>query len=93
MFWGTQMQGLLLARRGATLWKGTQWCKGGTRKAEGAKLQAKHSSGLSPSAFPAAIRPRWMVEGIHPMGAMMRTVETPAFEIYQEGYALNLVRV
>jgi hypothetical protein len=37
-FWGTQKRGLLLPRRAAALWEGTQ-CKGGTGKAEGAKLQ------------------------------------------------------
>lgn len=31
-FWSTQ-------KRAAALWEGTQWCKGGTGKAEAAKLQ------------------------------------------------------
>jgi len=38
IFWGTQKQGLLLPKRAAALWEGTQWCKGGTGKAEAAKL-------------------------------------------------------
>jgi len=38
-FWGTQKRGLLLPKRAAALWEGTQWCKGGTGKAEAAKLQ------------------------------------------------------
>ena len=37
-FWGTQKRGLLLPKRAAALWEGTQWCKGGTGKAEPAKL-------------------------------------------------------
>jgi hypothetical protein len=38
-FWGTQKRGLLLPKRVAALWEGTQWwCKGGTEKAEAAKL-------------------------------------------------------
>ncbi len=32
-------QGLLLPRRAAALGEGTRWCKGGTGKAEEAKLQ------------------------------------------------------
>ena len=44
--WGTQKRGLLLPKRAAALWEGTQWwwwwwwwwCKGGTGKAEAAKL-------------------------------------------------------
>ena len=32
-FWGTQKRGLLLPKRAAALWEGTQWCKGGTGKA------------------------------------------------------------
>ncbi len=39
IFWGTQKRGLLLPRRPAALWEGTRWCKGGTGKAEDAKLQ------------------------------------------------------
>src|SRR5467141_3907532 len=31
-FWGTQKRGLLLPKRAAALWEGTQWCKGGTGK-------------------------------------------------------------
>jgi len=39
-FWGThQKRGLLLPKRAAALWEGTRWCKGGTGKAEAAKLQ------------------------------------------------------
>ena len=38
-FWGTQKRGLLLPKRAAALWEGTQGCKGGTGKAEDAKLQ------------------------------------------------------
>jgi hypothetical protein len=38
-FWGTQKRGLLLPKRVAALWEGTQCCKGGTGKAEAAKLQ------------------------------------------------------
>ena len=38
-FWGTQKRGLLLPKRAAALSEGTQWCKGGTGKAEDAKLQ------------------------------------------------------
>jgi hypothetical protein len=38
-FWGTQKRGLLLPKRGATFWEEAQWCKGGTGKAEAAKLQ------------------------------------------------------
>src|SRR6266436_9910605 len=36
--WGTQKRGLLLPKRAAALSEGTQWCKGGTGKAEAAKL-------------------------------------------------------
>ena len=38
-FWGTQKRGLLLPKRATALWEGTQWGKGGTGKAEAAKLQ------------------------------------------------------
>jgi hypothetical protein len=38
-FWSTQKKGLLLPKRVAALWEGTQCCKGGTGKAEAAKLQ------------------------------------------------------
>jgi hypothetical protein len=38
-FWGIQKRRLLLPKRAAALWEGTQWCKGGTGKAEAAKLQ------------------------------------------------------
>ena len=44
-FWGTQKRGLLLPKRAAALWEGTQWCKGGTGKAEDAKLP---DAGISP---------------------------------------------
>jgi hypothetical protein len=48
-FWGTRKRGLLLPKRAAALWEGTQWCKGGTRKAEAAKLQ---DAGISPKQCP-----------------------------------------
>jgi hypothetical protein len=48
-FWGTQKRGLLLPRRAAALWEGTRWCKGGTWKAEGAKVQG---AGIWPEAVP-----------------------------------------
>ncbi len=38
IFWGTQKRGLLLRKRAAALWEGTQGCKGGTGKAEAVKL-------------------------------------------------------
>ena len=37
--WGTQKRRLLLPKRAAALLEGTRWCKGGTGKAEDAKLQ------------------------------------------------------
>jgi hypothetical protein len=37
-FWSTQKRGLLLPKRAAAFWEGTQWCKGGAEKAEAAKL-------------------------------------------------------
>ena len=37
-FWDTRKRRLLLPKRAAALWEGTQWCKGGTGKAEAAKL-------------------------------------------------------
>ena len=37
-FWGTQKRGLLLPKRAAAFWEGTRWGKGGTGKAEAAKL-------------------------------------------------------
>jgi len=49
-FWGTQKRGLLLPERAAALWEGTQWwCKGGTGKAEAAKLP---DAGISPKQWP-----------------------------------------
>ncbi len=36
--WGTRKRGLLLPKRAAALSEGTQWGKGGTGKAEAAKL-------------------------------------------------------
>jgi len=36
--WGTQKRRLLLPKRVAALWEGTQWSNGGTGKAEAAKL-------------------------------------------------------
>jgi hypothetical protein len=48
-FWGTQKRGLLLPKRVAALSEGTQWCKGGTGKAEAAKLQ---DAGNWPEAVP-----------------------------------------
>jgi len=72
-FWGTQKRGLLLPKRVAALWEGTQWCKGGTGKAEDAKLpdagislkqsyirecQEKHLSlGSVPRYFSLGIQP------------------------------------
>jgi len=38
-FLGHLKRGLLLPKRVAALWEGTQWCKGGTGKAEAATLQ------------------------------------------------------
>ena len=38
-FWGIRKRRLLLPKRAAALWEGTQWCKGGTGKAEAAKLR------------------------------------------------------
>src|SRR6266446_3919119 len=46
---GHQKRGLLLPKRAAALWEGTQWCKGGTGKAEAAKLQ---DAGISLKQFP-----------------------------------------
>ena len=37
--WGTRKRRLLLPKRAAALCEGTQWCKGGTQKAEAARLQ------------------------------------------------------
>jgi hypothetical protein len=48
-FWGTQKRGPLLPKRAAALWEGTQWCKGGTGKAEAAKLP---DAGIEPEAVP-----------------------------------------
>jgi hypothetical protein len=48
-FWGTQKRGLLLPKRAAALWEGTRWCKGGTGKAEAAKLK---DAGISPKQCP-----------------------------------------
>jgi hypothetical protein len=48
-FWGTQKRGLLLPKRVAALWEGTPWCKGGTGKAEAAKLP---DAGISLSGEP-----------------------------------------
>ena len=47
--WGTQGEWLLLPKRAAALSEGTQWCKGGTGKAEDAKLQ---DAGISPKQCP-----------------------------------------
>jgi hypothetical protein len=44
----TEASGLLLPKRAAALWEGTQWCKGGTGKAEDGKLDA----GISPKQCP-----------------------------------------
>src|SRR6266403_1563384 len=41
-FWGTQKRGLLLPKRAAALWEGTQWCKGGTGKIS--RATNRHSS-------------------------------------------------
>jgi len=72
-FWGTQKRRLLLPKRAAALWEGTQWCKRGTGKAEAAKLpdagislkpsyirecQEKHLSlGSVPRYFSLGIQP------------------------------------
>src|SRR5712671_8168245 len=48
-FWGTQKRGVLLPKRVAALWEGTQWCKGGTGKAEDAKLP---DAGISLKQWP-----------------------------------------
>jgi hypothetical protein len=48
-FWGTQKRGPLLPERVAALWEGTQWRKGGTGKAEAAKLP---DAGISPKQWP-----------------------------------------
>ncbi len=47
--WGTQKRGLLLPRGAAALWEGTQWGKGGTGKAEDAKLP---DAGISLKQYP-----------------------------------------
>src|SRR6266576_6639270 len=47
--WGTQGEWLLLPKRVAALWEGTQWCKGGTGKAEAAKLPG---AGIGPKLCP-----------------------------------------
>ena len=47
--WAPQKQGLLLAKRVAALSEGTQWGKGGSGKAEDAKLQ---DAGISPKQWP-----------------------------------------
>jgi hypothetical protein len=47
--WGTPGQWLLLPKRAAALSEGTQWCKGGTGKAEDAKLP---DAGISPKQCP-----------------------------------------
>ncbi len=48
-FWGTQKRGLLLPRRAAALWEGTQRFWGGTGKAEDAKLP---DAGIIPKLCP-----------------------------------------
>jgi hypothetical protein len=48
---------LLLPKRVAALWEGTQWGKGGTGKAEDAKLQ---DAGISPKQCP---RNEWQKKG------------------------------
>ena len=48
-FWGTQKRGLLLPRRVAAFWEGTKGFKGGTGKAEDAKLPG---AGISPKPCP-----------------------------------------
>jgi hypothetical protein len=54
-FWGTQKRRLLLPRRATALWEGTQWCKGGTGKAEAAKLQ---DAGISLKQCPEKVSGR-----------------------------------
>src|SRR5882762_11097595 len=51
--WGTQKRRLLLPKQAAALWEGTQWCKGGTGKAEDAKLP---DAGISPKQCPESER-------------------------------------
>jgi len=48
-FWGTQKRQLLLPKRAAALWEGTQWSKDGTEKAEDAKPP---DAGISPKQCP-----------------------------------------
>jgi hypothetical protein len=48
-FWGTQKRRLLLPKQEAALWEGTQWCKGGTERAEDEKLPG---AGISPKPCP-----------------------------------------
>ncbi len=73
-------RGLLLPKRAAAFWEGTQWCKGGTGKAEAAKLQhagislkqsyirecqEKHLPlGSVPRYFSLGIQPKWL--DVHP---------------------------
>jgi hypothetical protein len=54
-FWGTQERGLLLPKRAAALWEGTRWGRGGTGKAEVAKLP---DAGISPKRCPG----KWLAE-------------------------------
>jgi hypothetical protein len=54
-FWGTQKRGLLLPKRVAALWVGTQWGKGGNGKAEAAKLP---DAGISPKQWPKKMSDR-----------------------------------
>jgi hypothetical protein len=49
IFLGHQKRRLLLPKQEAALWEGTQWCKGGTGKAEAAKLP---DAGISLKQWP-----------------------------------------
>src|SRR5256885_5388620 len=60
-FWGTQKRGLLLPNRAADLWEGTQWCKGGTGKAEAGKLP---DAGISMKQCPENERQKEAAYGI-----------------------------
>jgi hypothetical protein len=61
IFWGTHKRGMLLPKRVAALWEGTQRCKGGTGKAEAAKLQ---DAGISLKQCPGkrAVEKGWPAE-------------------------------
>ena len=72
-FWGTQERGLLLPKRAAALWEGTQWGKGGAGKAEAAKLP---DAGISPKQCPENERQKkYSSIGLGGSWAEMRTEE------------------